>query len=123
MIAMSYNEILEILEIRYKGEISLDNLLELGNKINQNKHLPRNLKILADATKAKYTFNIDKIPLIANDLNKKTKGYESIKFAMIQEKPEETAMSFALQNENYTPHYSHKIFCTKSSAIEWLLSE
>jgi len=121
MIGMSYNEELDLLEIIYQGDIALDDILEYGKKIKNNKYLPRNLKMITDATKANYLFSPEEIPIIAQALKDNTEHFESVKSAIIQSKPIETAKSIIMQQENVTPHYQHKIFYTRALAIEWLL--
>jgi len=120
MIGMCYNESLDIVDIIFKDDIYLDDLLEFINNIRYNKHLPRKLRLLTDATKAHYKFSLNEIPTIIKSLSE-TKKYEIIKYAVIHAKPLETALSTILQKENTPLHFEHKVFSTRASAIEWLL--
>lgn len=123
MIGMAYNENLHIVEVIYKGVIELEDIFEFGTNIEQNPYLPRKLRMLTDATQAKYNFSVDKIPLLAKNLEEHTKDFEWIKAAFIQSRPNETAISMILENENKSSHYIHRIFYTRESALEWLLND
>lgn len=121
MISMSFNEELEILEVVYQGDITLDDILEYGKKYRDMKYLPRKLNMITDATEANYLFGVSEIPILAKALRDNTKYFESIKSAMIQTRPIETAKSVVMNQENISPNYRHKVFSTRDSAIEWLL--
>ncbi|MBC7197321.1 MAG: hypothetical protein H5U39_08725 [Deferribacterales bacterium] len=54
MITHSFNETLQILEVKYEGCITLEDLMEFGNWVATNKELPRELKILTDASESEY---------------------------------------------------------------------
>ena len=123
MIGMTHNEELDILEIVYQGDIALNDILEYGKKIKDNKYLPRNLKMITDATKANYLFSLNEIQIISHALKENTKHFESVKSAMLQSKPIETAKSMIMQQENVTLHYQHKIFYTRTAALKWLLQD
>ena len=121
MIARTFNEQLNILEVIYNGQISYDELIEFGESFAKNKHLPRNLKMITDARKAEYTFSADKVSEIATHIEIHLKDYVHVKAAFVQTKPNETALSMVLENENKTNKYIHKVFCTRESALEWLM--
>ncbi|MBI9069140.1 MAG: hypothetical protein JEZ09_17725 [Salinivirgaceae bacterium] len=123
MITFSYNELLEILEVIYKGKVTYEELYDFGIAFENNKSLPRNLKMLTDVTKANYDFPPEKIADIAKNMENITKNYQQIKAAFIQTKPTETAMSILLQNEHRRENYIHKIFYSREQALEWLMGK
>jgi len=118
---MSFNEDLEILEVVYQGDITLDDIKEYGKKFREMKSLPSKLNMITDATKANYLFKASEIPLLSKALYDNTKHFESIKSAMIQMKPTETAKSVIMEQQENPANYRHKIVSTRSSAIAWLL--
>lgn len=122
MITSTYNEKLNILEVIYKGKVSIEDLIEFGENFSKNKTLPRNIKMLTDARNAEYTFDLDKIYVMLEKLKEHMKNYEMVIAAFIQSKPNETALSQIVEDENRAPNYIHKIFNTRQSALDWLLS-
>lgn len=123
MIAMSFNEELDILEIVYNGDIDFDDLINLGEKIRDNSHLPRSLKMLTDASKANYIFPPDKIPQMAEIIKSHIGSYSRVKAAFVQVRPTETAMSIVMNNENNSDKYVRRVFCLRETAIQWLLDD
>jgi hypothetical protein len=67
MISYKFNESLQILEVIYSGDIGFEDLTDYGDQICSNEELPRNLKILADATKANYKVTPEEIPVVAKN--------------------------------------------------------
>lgn len=120
---MSFNEKYEILEIVYSGDISFDDMISLGEKIRDNINLPRELKMLTDATKASYNFTPDKIPIINQKIKNDIKNYISVKAAFLQSRPTETAMSVVFEEQNEVEKYNHRIFSTREAALQWLLND
>lgn len=121
MITYRFNETLQILEVKYKGCITLEDLMEFGNWVATNRELPRELKILTVASDAEYK-------LVHKDFNKlllalehNCRFYSFIKAAYIHHKPMETAYSYLLYHKKNIPNYHHAVFSTYEAAIDWLL--
>lgn len=123
MISTWFNEELNILEVIYKGKISYEELVTFGVNFRENNKLPRNLKMITDASNAEYAFPVEKVSQIAGNLNDQLKNYNHVKAAFIQAKPTETAISMVLENENKCKKYQHKVFYTRESALDWLLQK
>ena len=123
MISYSFNESLQILEVTYEGDICLDDLIDYGNQICSNEELPRNLKILADATKANYKVTPEDISIVAEYTEKQIEPYESVRAAFIQSKPVETALSHLVEHEINSKKYRHAVFSTRKAALNWLMRD
>ncbi len=123
MIKIFFNKEFFILEVNFIGEISFIDLYEYGEKIRQDNDLPRNLKILTDATQAIYKISPEEIVLMLEDLKIQIEPYHSVKTAVIQNKPIETAISMMVDINLSIPDYMHKVFSTRKAAIEWLMAE
>jgi len=120
MIEYKFNHELQILEVSYQGFISSEDILTFYYYVSNNAEFPRNLKILTDARKATYDFNINKATRLISSLKESLKSYESVMYAFIHSKPKETAYSKFLEIEKAHKKYLHKIFATKENALEWL---
>lgn len=120
MINWQFNKEIDILEVHYEEIITLTEINEFVSKISMDKKLPRNLKILTDATKAKYNIQSHEIDELKQTLRKQLNSYEYIKAAFIHNNPKETALSILLQKSLQNINYYHKVFSTYSAAIKWL---
>jgi len=89
--------------------------------IRKDNTLPRNLKILTDATSASYNLSRSEISEMLNILINQIKPYQSVKTALIHEKPVETALSLLVDNDKPITGYEHKVFSTREAALKWLL--
>ena len=123
MINIHFNSETNILEVTYLGKISIEQLLEYGSEIRNNKTYPRNLKVFTDATKADYTIEEKNIPGLLENLEKDVENYHTVKSAMLHSSPKETAISMILEFEEKIPNYTHRIFSTREAAMQWLLEE
>lgn len=123
MIDFKFNEQLQILEASYEGTIVINDLIDYGNKIFSNKSLPRDLKILTDATMADYNLKLHEFPVLIRELEKHIRPYNNIRAAFIQSRPRETAYSMLLEQEIPPGKYYHAVFSTRKAALEWLLAE
>jgi hypothetical protein len=123
MITHQFNAELQILEVFYKGNIYINDLLEYGEMIRTNDSLPRDLKILTNATDASYHLTMQEISFMMDVLKMQIVPYNSVKTAVIQEKPIETAISMLVDIGSPIPGYKHKVFSTRHGALDWLLHE
>jgi hypothetical protein len=123
MIEYYLNSETQILEVTYKDDICIKDLLEYGEMIKKNRTYPRNLKILTDATFAKYILEPTDVNLMLKALKEQIQPYESVKSAVFHNKPRETAISHLVNLWGPIPNYQHKVFSTKEAALLWLLYE
>lgn len=69
--------------IKSKSVISLQDKSDLLDKIAQDSSLPRNLRVIDDATGSKLTFNISGVRKLMQKATQAASGYDSIKYAVI----------------------------------------
>jgi hypothetical protein len=120
MIKYTFNEDLQILEVKYEGDIKTEDIINHGQFISKNNTLPRKLKILTDSRNVNYNISPDAIPELTKELKQNLTKYEFIMDAFLHSKPKETAYSILLEVEQKYNNYSHKVFTTKEAAIDWL---
>lgn len=121
MINFEFNKELNILEVRYSGIISLNDLIEFGNQIYEDNSLPKKLFILTDVTQAEYHIGLNEFPELLNNLQKHVSRFEYVRAAFIQSRPKETAYSILLSTENHIDNYYHEVFYTREAALHWLI--
>lgn len=123
MITCNYNNIKNILEVTYSGQISMSDINKHGEKIMNNKNLPRNLLILTNASVACYDYkNINYFSMMKN-MKKHLEPYIFVKNAILHSKPVETAISMVIENKIKISNYKQKIFYTEKAALKWLKNE
>ena len=122
MIHYHFNKEIQVLEVRYEGDISEEDIIKHSLFVANNKNFPRILKIITDSTNAHYTFSPTIIKKLLIYVEESLRNYEFIKDAFIHSNPIETAYSHLLEIEQNHDNYSHRIFSTKKAAIHWLIN-
>lgn len=121
MIRFKYNQELEMLEVTYSGQITLQELIDFGEQVYKDSSLPRNLKILTDVTKANYEISPDELSELKRNLEKHISTFDSVKAAYVHSKPKETAYAYIISEENTIPNYERNVFSSVQAARSWLL--
>lgn len=116
VISSNFNEKVGILEVKFFGDVSCNEIADYINATKLNPDYPRFLRILTDATEANMVFGHNDIQSIVDANNESLKNYEYIVDALIVEKSLETALTafFSLLAEN--EKYKAKIFSTYEAA-------
>lgn len=122
MITFKYDQEQGILEVKYSGQITIEELNNYGEQIYKDKSLPRRLKILTDVSDGYYNINPSEFPELNKNLEIHLSVYEHIKAAFVHSKPRETAYALIISQENSIANYERKVFSTMSAARRWLLS-
>lgn len=123
MILTKFNQEKGILQTNYQGVIKLRDYLEDIKQVGLNNELPRNLKILTDATDARFEFGEDDIPRILEYKGQYAKNFEFIREALVQNDPYVTALSMIYQYDAlYLENFQYKIFSSFDAACHWLSS-
>jgi len=123
MIFSSFDHRRGILHTKFRGVVKLSEFLEDIKQVGQNNDLPRNLKILTDATKAKFEFDDDDIPIILYLKDYYAKNFTSIREAFVQNDPYVTALSMIYQYDaSQLENFQYKIFSSCDAACIWLHS-
>ena len=121
MILTKFNYRKGVLYTKYRGVIKLAEYLEDIQMIGTNEELPRNLKILTDATRAKFEFNDDDIPVILDRKDLYARNFTFIREALVQDDPYVTALSMIYQYDaSHLKNFQYKIFSSLDAACRWL---
>jgi hypothetical protein len=108
------------LEVEYKGAIFADEIIRFWDHLHVDQRLPRQLRVLTDASQAEYHIQTSDFPGILQAMRVHLKAYEWIKAAFIQTKPKETAFSIYLENNAIIDNYFHAVFSDRETAMNWL---
>lgn len=120
MIDYSFNKKLGILEVTYKGIITVDELFDYGQMLYEDDSLPRDLKVLTDVTKGEYNILPEDITAILEKLRKHVSKYENMRVAFVHTNPKSLALSYLFERRLDTGKYQHRIFSTREGALNWL---
>ncbi len=120
MIKYEFNSNSQILEVFYLADINLTDIIEYGEMIRLNKSLPCDLRILTDATSAIYHLSGADVTELLKVLKVQIEPYDTVKTAVLQQKPVETAISMLVDSGIPIPNYEHKVFSTREAALIWL---
>ena len=125
MITYNFNKSANILETRIDGFISISEVNRYIISIREDKSLPARLKILSDASKAKFSEKVTKKDLVhlLNENKIVLSKKEFIYDAFIVSTAFETALGMLYKELNEFKNYRFNIFSTKEAAYEWLNSE
>lgn len=123
MIDSTFNTESRLLETRFHGPITKEEVLEYVNSLRDAKDYPDNLKIITDATEANLEFSREELGEILTIVNDHPGLYDSIKDAMIMTSPKMTAFSMIVEMFTKNSPYHVKIFSTREAALEWLSSQ
>ena len=122
MIRIHFNREESTITIVSKGAVSYKEMLEAPNILTR-EDIPKNIKILEDASEAEPAFSDDKIPEMIQNLITKSAHLSYVKHAVIQRTPINTAISMMAERELRKSHYHLKTFFSKDAALRWLNSE
>lgn len=120
MVVSEFNPLTGILEAKFEGSVYLKEILDYIISTKNNKELPRDLKIITDASQASYNFSYKELQNIVIENKKSLKQYNSITDAIVVTDPNTTAISMLYQELEKTKKYKFKIFSTKEAALDWL---
>ena len=101
--------------------VTLESMLESIKLIEEDFSLPRELRILEDATNSRATFNIHDVKNIYLKMKKAAENYTYMKHAVVHNSKKNTA--YALFVETLTRHarYELRVFSSMRAAEKWLL--
>ncbi|NPA68679.1 MAG: hypothetical protein GXO50_08730 [Chlorobi bacterium] len=122
MISYKLNTKTGILETTFKGNISMQDIIDYISALAQDKTLPQKLKVLSDASKAKLAGEpeLDELMRIV-ETNKKAVALKDGTYdAFIISGSVETALGQIYMDLSKTEKYMFKVFSTKKAALEWL---
>ncbi len=120
MITAKFNQHSKILEVTFKGNVTLAEIVNYIKATKKKGIYPRKLKIITDSRNAIFNFSIDDLEIIVEENYKSLEKYEMIIDAIIIDDPKNTALSMLYLELVKTNKYKFEIFATKSAALNWL---
>lgn len=122
MITTHYNNSTKILEVTFTGDITVQEMKNYIVSLRENKDLPSKLRILSDASKAKFAERVSKNDLIdfLNENKKTLSRMEYVYDAYVITGTFETALGVLYKTLNTIKNYSFNVFSTKEAAYNWL---
>jgi len=120
MIKTKFDRHSGILESRFEGQITVDEIVDYIIATKKNQLYPRVLKILTNATTALMNFSPAALTRIVEENYKSLVQYEYIIDAIVIDSPRATAMTILYQELAKTNKYRFEIFSTRESAQLWL---
>lgn len=117
----TYDEKRMMLKTEYQGVMKIDDIIRHYVKILDDNSLPRDLKVLIDCSSAQFDVNVDEIGLATEVVKKALLKYNSIREAILVDKPHETVIATLFEKYNSAlESYSFSVFSTETSARNWL---
>lgn len=117
----TYYEELKMLKTVYQGVMKIDDIISHYLKILDDSSLPRDLKVLIDCSSAQFDVNVDEIGLATDIVKKALLKYNSIREAVLVDKPHETVIATLFEKYNSAlESYSFAVFSTETAARNWL---
>ena len=121
MLKYSYNNKLNILEIKATGTNRVTDIIKHYTYLAENNSFPKNLNFLIDSKDAKIEINPDELSQIFKPLLKTIKKYDVLYEAILVDKPYETAITTLFETQLKTfQNYKFNIFNTQEAALDWL---
>lgn len=118
-----FDEVSKMLYVWVNGEITLGGMINLQEDILSENALPSKLKILELGSGDKSKLKTSDIELLLNNMNSKTSSFESVKHAIVEFNPLNTAQSMLAELYADRSHYEIKVFSTESAAKNWLMMQ
>ncbi len=122
MITYKFNTKIGILETTVIGEVSPKDFSNYIISLSEDKSLPKILKIFTDASKGRFSKNINSedLSIIVEANNKSLAVREKICTAFILSSSFETALGYLYKKVSNAKNYYFNIFSTKEAALNWL---
>ncbi len=109
-----------ILYVKSQTVVKLENMLNGLEYLHNDATLPRDLRILEDATKVEVNFNISDIDILLEKMHEVAQEYNSILHAVIHDSPKNTAFAMIIEQNKVIDNYLLKVFSTEQGALQWL---
>ena len=108
------------LEIKMKGEFSLEDYAKVMLSVAEMKDLPKDLKVLGIDNGLVIKASPKDAILLAKFREKTASVFSNVRHATVVKDPKKTALAFLTTSTTTTEHYVSKIFSSKETAIDWL---
>lgn len=120
MVESKFNNISNILETNYLGEVACNEVIDYIRATKLNTEFPRTLKIISDTRKGLFNFSIEDLGKIVEENNQSLENYDAIIDAIIVDNPKNTVLTVLYKQLANTKKYKFEIFATKAAALDWL---
>ncbi len=122
MITYHFNEKDGILNVKFEGVVSTNDMLNYILDLQNDEKLPQKLKILSEATEAKFAEKVGRKELLKFlEENKKSLSQREFVYdAFIVSGSFETALGMIYKELIKVPNYKFNVFSTKQAALNWL---
>ena len=120
MIEYKFNEIEETLYITLSGTFGIEHMFKEIDSLANDNSLPRNLKILEDASNLSVTFTEEEIQSIIERLKSHLFKFNSIQHAVVHLDPVNTAFAILVSERLSGDNYILKVFSDEEYALHWL---
>ncbi len=122
MITNSYNPDKQRLEVQYEGNVNVEEIINfIIHDVGEDHKLPRDLKILSDATRAKFNFTAGHIEKITETMQQIIPQFRCVCDAFIIDTALETGLTMIYgQSMKQVKNHYLEVFSTKSAAVTWL---
>lgn len=120
MIITKFNSLTGILDTKFTGDITAQEIIEYIVDTRNNTSYPRSLKILTDATEANMLLNKNDLSPIVKENIKSLEKYDYMIDAIVISSPKEAALSMLFMELTKTEKYKFKVFSTRTAANYWL---
>lgn len=120
MVITSFDQHSGILDSKFEGAVSVQEIVDYIDATRSNKTYPRVLKILTDATESVMNFPPNELPLIVEANFRSLEVYEYIIDPIVIDSPREIAVTMLYQELAKTNKYRFEIFSTREAAMSWL---
>ena len=120
MIEYKFNEIEETLYITVSGTFGIEHMFKEIDSFANDNSLPRNLKILEDASNLSVTFTEEEIQSIIERLKSHLFKFNSIRHAVVHLDPVNTAFAMMVSERLSGDNYILKVFSDEEYALHWL---
>lgn len=120
MITAKFNQVTNILESKFEGNVTLQEIVNYIIATKENNSYPRKLKILTDSREANFDFSIEDLDIIVEENHRSLEKYDLVIEAIIIDSPNNTVLSMLYLELAQTNKFKFEIFATKSAALDWL---
>jgi len=122
MVHASFNTETGILDSRFEGQVTLDQIVDYIRATKQNTDYPRTLRILTDATQAQMNLTPEDLSTIVEENLQSLAKYDGIIDGIVLDGPKETALSLLYRELAKTNKYRFEVFSSRENAYQWLAS-
>ncbi len=120
MITYSFEKNKNLILVNAGEFIQLNDISSYYEHLNSYQNSLKDIAVLIDCRKTKFDIDIRRIGEIGNSIEKTCSFYETIREAMLIDKPFETAVAIIVEKRIIFPNYLFRTFSTVEAASNWL---